>query len=147
MVSGLLCPPLTVATDAKYPHPAFAGSEIVLLCQLFLQFFNFWAHDLNNPAAFYADQMTMLLMLVFVLKTPDPISKIDFSCKAGVGYYIHRPIHSSKTNLWSFLSDKLMKVINRQMPLRLQEYIQDLLSLFAVEHPLAFDILPENVLR
>jgi len=147
MVSGLVCPPLTVATDAKYLHPAFAGSEIVLLRQPFLQFFNLWAHDLNNPAAFCADQMIMLLMPVFVLKTPGPISKIDFSCKAGVGYYIHRPIHSSEANLWIFLSDKLMKVIDRQMPFRLEEYIEDLLSLFAVEHPLAFDILPENVLR
>ena len=123
------------------------SGKIMLFRQLFLHIFNLRTHHFNNAAAFKANQMVMVLMLIFMLKTLDPISKISLSCQAGVAYCPHRPIHSSKTNLWIFLSDKLVKVINRRMPLSLQEYIQDLLSPFTVVHTRVFQILPENNFR
>ena len=95
----------------------------MFLGQLLLEFFNLRAHHFDNSAAFKTNQMVMVLMFVFMLKTPGAVSKIGLSCQAGVAYYPHRPVHSSKTNPWIFPSDKLVKVINRQMLLRLQEYI------------------------
>jgi hypothetical protein len=114
------------------------------LGQPFLQMFNLWTQHLNNPAAFKANQMVMVLMLVFMLETLDAISEISLSCQAGVAYDSHCPVHSSKTNPWMFLSDKLIKVGNRWMFLHLQEYVEDFLSLFAVEHTLVFQVLPED---
>ena len=64
-------------------------------------------------------------MLIFMLKTLDAIFEISLFCQAGIAYYPHRPIHSSKTNPRIFLSDKLVKVLNRGMLLRLQEYIRE----------------------
>jgi len=72
-------------------------------------------------------------MLVFVFKAPDPISKIGLSCQAGGAYYFHRPVYSSKTDFWIFLSNEFVKVPNCGMFFCLQEYVEDLLPLLAVE--------------
>jgi len=71
-------------------------------------------------------------MLVFVLEVLGPISKIGFSCQAGGAYYSHRPVYSSKTNSWIFLSDEFIKIANCGVFFCLQEYIEDLLSLCAL---------------
>ena len=71
-------------------------------------------------------------MLVFVLKAPDPISKIGLSCQASVTYYSHRPVYSSKTDFWIFLPNEFVSITSRGVFFRLQEYIEDLLSLCAV---------------
>jgi hypothetical protein len=57
---------LTLPADTKYLHPVPNGGRIMLLGQPFLQMFNFWTQHLNNPAAFKANQMVMVLMLVFM---------------------------------------------------------------------------------
>ena len=48
-----------------------AGSEIVLFCQPFLHFFNFRAQYFNNPFALGADQMIVVFMSLFMLKTAE----------------------------------------------------------------------------
>jgi len=77
-------------------------------------------------------------MFVFVLETLDAISKTNYSCQSGLRYYSHCPVYGRKTNLGIFVSDKIVKVVNRKVFFRLQEHIQDLLPLFAVEHTIFF---------
>lgn len=88
--------------------------------------------------------MVVVLMAVFMLKTPEPISEISFSCQAGIAYYSHCPIDGSKANLRIFLSDQLVKVADGGVALGIQENIEDLLSLFAVEHAAIFQVLSED---
>ncbi len=91
--------------------------------------------------------MVMVLVLISMLKALDAIPEIGFPCQAGVAYHPHRAVYSSKTYFWIFISDPFVKVANRRMPLHLQEYVHNLLSLLAVEQPVVFQILSEDGLR
>jgi hypothetical protein len=115
--------------------------------QRLLQTFDLGADHLNDPATFKTYQMIMVLMTIFMLKSPETVSKISLSCQTGLAYYSHRPVHSSKADPGVFFFYKLVEITYCRMPFGLQKYIQNLLSLSAIEHPGFFEILPENVLR
>jgi hypothetical protein len=87
--------------------------------------------------------MIVVLMFVFVLVAFDAIPEIDFSCQTCVAYNLHRTIYGGKADFRVFSFDKIVKVINREVSLGLEEYVQDLLSLFAVQHAVFFKILTE----
>ena len=89
--------------------------------------------------------MIVVLMPIFMLKSSDAVSKIHFPCQPGIAYYLHRPIDGGQADPGMSFFDEFVKLFNRRMPLGLQEYIQNLLTLFAVEHAFVFEILPENI--
>jgi len=115
----------------------------MLFGYVFQHLFNPRVKCFDDPAAFSADQMVVLPMFVFVLKTLDAIPKTNCSCQPCIRYCFHCPVHSGKTYFGVFFSDKVIKVVNRKVFFGLEEYIQDLLSLFAVEHTVFFKILTE----
>jgi len=82
-------------------------------------------------------------MLVFVLKTLDPVSKTNRSCQACLSYCLHCSVYSGKSDFRVFFSDKIVKVVNRKVFFGLEEYIQNLLSLLAVQHAISSKILTE----
>ena len=85
-------------------------------------------------------------MLVFVLESPDTTLEISFSCQPCIADYFHCPVYGGKADLGVFLSDQVVKVVNRGMMLGLEEYVQNLLSLFAAEHAVVSKVLPEYTL-
>jgi len=99
---------------------------------------------LDNLAALKADQMVMVLM--FVLVALDAIPEADLTRQSCIVYYLHRTIYGSKADFGVFLFDQIIKVINRRVMLGLEEYVQDLLSLFATEHAVVFKVLSEDAL-
>lgn len=82
-------------------------------------------------------------MLVFVLEAPEAIPEISLSCQPCVAYNPHCPVYGGKADFGVFLSDQIVKVINRGMSLGLKEYVQDLLSLTAMEHAVVSNVLAE----
>lgn len=90
--------------------------------------------------------MVMVSMFVFVLEASDAPSEIGLSCQPCVTYYPHCSVYGSKADLGVFFSDQIVKVVNRGVFLRLEEYVQNLLSLFATEHAVVFKVLPEDTL-
>ena len=87
--------------------------------------------------------MVVVLMFVFVLEASDAAPEIGLSCQSRITYYLHCSVYSGKADLGVFFSDQIVKVINRGVFLRLEEYIQNLLSLTACEHTFVFKILAE----
>ena len=102
---------------------------------------------LDNLAALKADQVMMVLMFVFVLVVFGAVPEIDLSRQSCIAYYLHRTVYGGKADFGVFLSDQIVKVINRRVFLSLEKYIQNLLSLTAMEHAVAFKVLSENGLR
>ena len=131
------------SANTEYFHPVSDSFESMLFCQVFLQLFNRRADYLDNPAAFEADQMVMVLMLVFVLEAFGAIPEVGLSCQPRVAYYLHCPVHGSKAGSRVFLSGQVVKVGNCGVFLGTEEYIQNLPALFAVEHAVFFKMLPE----
>lgn len=117
--------------------------EFVLSYQNFLQLFDLRTHHFDYSAAFGTDQMVVVLMFVFMLKVSDTAPEISLSRQPSITDHPHRPIYGGKADLGVFFSDQIVKVINRGVFLRLEEYIQNLLSLFTIEHTVASKVLSE----
>ena len=130
-------------TNTKYFHPVPDSFEFMLSCQAFLQLFNLRTHYLDNSAAFKADQMIVVLMLVFVLEASDAAPEISFSCQPGTADYPHRPVHGGKADSGVFLSDQMVKVVDSGVFLGLEKYVQDLFSLMAVEQAVVSKVFSE----
>ena len=81
--------------------------------------------------------MVMVSMFVFVLEASDAPSEIGLSCQPCVTYYPHCSVYGSKADLGVFFSDQ---IVNRGVFLRLEEYVQNFLLLFAVQLPVSSNI-------
>lgn len=84
----------------------------MFFCEFILQFFNFGAYNLDDSAAFYADEMVVVLVLVFMLKRPLAIPEICFSCQAGIAYNLHSAVNGSEADFWVFLSYEDVEFFN-----------------------------------
>jgi len=129
--------------NTKYLHRVSGDREAMLFCQLSLYYLKLVACYLDNSAALKADQVVMVPMLVFVFEAPEAIPEISLSCQPCIAYYPHCPVYGGKADFGVFLSDHIVKVINRGMSLGLEEYVQNLLSLFAAEHAVVSKVLVE----
>ena len=112
--------------------------------QFFLQVFYPAAGYLDNPAAFYTNEVMMMVMAVFILEPPESISEIDLGGQAGITYYSHCSIYSSEPDVEILFSESAVNIVNSRMVFYLYKSSQDLLTLSAVKQSLCFQILPEN---
>jgi hypothetical protein len=91
--------------------------------------------------------MIVVLMFVFVLEVSGTASEISLSCQPGIADYLHCPVYCGKADLGVFLSDQVVKIIDCGVFFRLEEYVQNLLSLFAAEQAIASKVLSEYDFR
>ena len=82
----------------------------MLFCEFFVEFFNFGAYNLDDSAAFYADEMAVALVPVFMLKRLLAVSEIGFSRQACIAYNLHGSVNGSEADFWIFLFYKEVEV-------------------------------------
>ena len=89
----------------------------MLFCEFLLEFFNFGAYYLYDSAAFYADEMVVALVPVFMLKRPLAVTEIGLSCQACITYNLHSAINGSETDVGIFLFYEQVEVFDSGMVL------------------------------
>ena len=87
--------------------------------------------------------MIVVLVFVFVLVAFGAAAEIDLSRQSSIAYYLHRTIYGGKADFGVSFFNQIVKVIDRGVLLGLEEYVQDLLSLFAVQLPVFSEVLTE----
>ncbi len=68
-----------------------------------LEVFNFGAYNLDDSAAFYAGEMVVVLVLVFMLKRLLAVTEIGLSCQTWIAYNLHSAVNGSEADFGIFL--------------------------------------------
>ena len=103
--------------------------KVVLSSYFVLLVFDDLTVKFNQVAALRADQVIMMLMVIFVLISLTTVPQSLLSGQPTLVQQFERAIDSGKPNAWIFGLDEIIKVLGAQVTFRLEKDLENQLTL------------------
>jgi hypothetical protein len=136
---------LTISANPKDAQAVVRRLELILRRNLILFILNDLAVELDQVAAFRADQMVVMLMVVFVFVALASITETLFARQPALVEQFERPVNGRISDARIFALDQVIVVFGAEMAFGFEKDLEDQLSLSSLLESGPAQVLKEDL--